>query len=53
MHRGSGAPSADQQRSDLLYCISEDGCHKLLLDVGLFGTLFVMVMCMRQHIRKL
>jgi hypothetical protein len=43
MHRGSGAPSADQQRSDLLYCISDKDCHNIPLDVDLLGALFMVV----------
>ena len=43
MHRGSGTPSADQQRSDLLYCISDEGCHKTPLDGDLLGALFILV----------
>ena len=43
MHRGSEAPSADQQRSDLLYCISDEVCHKLALESDLLGAPFLLL----------
>jgi hypothetical protein len=41
MHRGSGTPSADQQRSDLLQFICDTRCHRVPTDGNLLSAMLL------------